>query len=1023
MNNLSPPLDARARLRQLVPYYAGCLKAEANRGATALTGEVSPRWFEPPQADWHAQGMEPRRWAADTLPARFLARASGQPIFYGYPLLGLHGDRGPQTWIPAVLCPIELRLDAARPDHGEELCASRTKDPPMINADFLGAIAKTPEERQQATRALRETLADDPALTHLAEQLRRRAGLHCELHPRGLVLAGTASAFTGGLEGELERLGVRSPELERTALGALLGASGTQAEPLEVVEAVSLDDAQRAVVREATEHALTVATGPAGTGKTQVVAAALSTVLCAGGSVLFASRNHQTVNLLEARMAELVGRPVLMRAGVRTGRRDLRQGMIEALKALLSGASRGAPAALQDAREHYRRAWRRRAALWNKIDRLAERLEAGQRVERVPPLTRARLQALAVDAGELAAAHWLVRRLRAWFDRPLRRRWQDVSAALDAVAQLTDPPPPLSPIAAPHEWCRYLNRILRVEALPSRPRHRPGDLATDFAQSVSGLDAEVVEAGRAWVDAHLQERASALPGPLRADLGAYRAALEQAADGTAATLKSALAGQFARLLPALPLWSVTHLSAHNTVPLEPGLFDLAILDEASQSDIPSALPLLYRSKRALIIGDAKQLRHVATLRGSADRHLREVHGLTQLEDQPFGFSHNSLFDLALTALAARVHFLDGHYRAHRDLVEFSNQQWYGGRLQVRTDYGRLQTAPVEAPLSWVPVTSAAAPARGGGVVVAREVTGVAEQLHALQRSGYRGTVGVVAPFRAQVARLRRAIARLDPRWVAERRLIASTAHGFQGDERDLIIISLCVVESLPQGARRFLAQNGHLLNVALTRARSTCVLLGDIDACAGSGISHYEALATHAMRSGAVRAAVDGETILGACGAPPREATAAGPDEQSLMDALRADGLEAVGQYPVDQYVVDLLVSDGRGEILVEVDGLTIHTRPSGHRLRQDLLRDSRLRARGWAVLRLWAHQVREDPRQCVMRIRAALRSVGSSAAAGPDPAFGHGPAFVAPGTEAGEDDCGALSVPAVPAGSLASRS
>ena len=100
-----------------------------------------------------------------------------------------------------------------------------------------------------------------------------------------------------------------------------------------------LDDTQRTVVEDAAEYPLTVATGPAGTGKTQVVVAALTSVLCAGGTALFASRNHQAVNLVEARMAELVGRPVLMRAGLRAGRRDLRRAMIEALKSLLSGTT------------------------------------------------------------------------------------------------------------------------------------------------------------------------------------------------------------------------------------------------------------------------------------------------------------------------------------------------------------------------------------------------------------------------------------------------------------------------------------------------------------------------------------------------------------------------------------------------------------------------------------------------------------------------------------------------------------
>ena len=61
---------------------------------------------------------------------------------------------------------------------------------------------------------------------------------------------------------------------------------------------------------------------------------------------------------------------------------------------------------------------------------------------------------------------------------------------------------------------------------------------------------------------------------------------------------------------------MTSLSARGRLPFEPGIFDLVVIDEASQCDIASALPLLYRARRAVIIGDPLQLKHVST-RGAA----------------------------------------------------------------------------------------------------------------------------------------------------------------------------------------------------------------------------------------------------------------------------------------------------------------------------------------------------------------------------------------------------------------------
>ena len=57
------------------------------------------------------------------------------------------------------------------------------------------------------------------------------------------------------------------------------------------------------------------------------------------------------------------------------------------------------------------------------------------------------------------------------------------------------------------------------------------------------------------------------------------------------------------LLEQFPAWAVTNLSVGRLIPLAPGIFDLSVFDEASQCDIASAIPILFRSKRAAVVGD------------------------------------------------------------------------------------------------------------------------------------------------------------------------------------------------------------------------------------------------------------------------------------------------------------------------------------------------------------------------------------------------------------------------------------
>ena len=118
---------------------------------------------------------------------------------------------------------------------------------------------------------------------------------------------------------------------------------------------------------------------------------------------------------------------------------------------------------------------------------------------------------------------------------------------------------------------------------------------------------------------------------------------------------------------AFPLWSVSNLAARNALPLAPAVFDLLVVDEASQCDIASVVPLLVRSKRAVFAGDPMQLRHISKMEDSVHRTLLEQHDLKDHPVQRFTYQVNSAFDLANANSsvpdAARVG-LDLHFRSH-----------------------------------------------------------------------------------------------------------------------------------------------------------------------------------------------------------------------------------------------------------------------------------------------------------------------------------------------------------------------
>jgi len=421
---------------------------------------------------------------------------------------------------------------------------------------------------------------------------------------------------------------------------------------------------------------------------------------------------------------------------------------------------------------------------------------------------------------------------------------------------------------------------------------------------------------------------------------------------------------------AFPLWSVSNLSARSALPLVPGLFDLVIVDEASQCDIPSVVPLLARSKRAVFAGDPMQLQHVSNLDAAVEQTLLQQYELTDAEVQRFTYRVNSAFNLADANASvpdtARVR-LNLHFRSHDLIADYSNQAFYNNTLHVVTVTERLNIPRGMRPgIHWTHVAGNLVPGQTG-VWSSDEIEAIREELSRLAASGYRGTVGVVTPFRQQMIRLKDALETgdvLPPDFMERVHFLAATAHGFQGDERDLILFSLCGGPELPDGSRIFLRENPNLFNVAVSRARAILHVVGNRDWALACGVSFIEKLARRTLPN-----ALDD---LGAKREPYQS-----PWEKVLAEALQEAGVTVVPQYPIAGRFLDLGILSPR-KIDVEVDGESVHRTAGGGRKDDDHWRDLQLQSLGWQVCRFWVYELREDLPKCVRRVAKLL--VGGNA-------------------------------------------
>lgn len=836
------------------------------------------------------------------------------------------------------------------------------------------------------------------------------------IYNRAVLVVAERSPYTQGLESELKGLAqLQESAYAKTALGQWISnsipARGSATQDA-LVEVMPLNSEQRQAVKQALANPITIITGPPGTGKSQVVADILINAAWQGKRVLFASKNNKAVDVVEVRINNLGPRPILLRVGSNQYQTKLAEYLLDLLAATATQEDRMAydeALATQKALESQEAALatkeREVIALRNRVDeaeRTAEaaRAQLGPSIFAATPsidlaaLNKANLElALSVQAAAKKAQPLPIRVL--W--KLLRKgRFDALSSAVvkvsSTISLLKVPMPSGQPddssiprwVAASNELTEKIESAeaakAYLEALASLQRVTPLEqIAKARGVILAKMAANAERLWRAW----LRLQPTKLTQNDRQLLHKYSALLKMViATGVDGKLGPQVFREYQNLFPKvahlLPCWAVTSLSAKGKIPFEPGFFDLVVFDEASQCDIASALPLLFRAKRAAVIGDPKQLSHITGLPKGQDQKLLEKHKL--LSDYPhWAYSFNSLFDLASGYGSGEdIVSLRDHHRSHADIIEFSNEFFYESRLRVATRYNLLCRPTAEPTgVRWVNVSGQTIRPNTGGAFNREEAKAVVAELRRLViERGYKGTVGVVSPFRAQANLIREMV--LADQSLAEElarhEFLSDTVHKFQGDERDLMIFSPVVSKGISPGAIGFLKNNGNLFNVAITRARAMLLVVGDLSEASHCEVDYLASFAqyTQDLREKQHEGLAVVNPDLGAEYPKVSNPEQVSDWERLFYRALYKAGVRTIPQYQVEKYALDLaLIIDENTRLDIEVDGERYHRAWDGELCRRDQMRNQRLYELGWDVMRFWVYEVRDDLAGCIKKVSA----------------------------------------------------
>ncbi|RLD73502.1 MAG: hypothetical protein DRJ10_17760 [Bacteroidetes bacterium] len=278
---------------------------------------------------------------------------------------------------------------------------------------------------------------------------------------------------------------------------------------------------------------------------------------------------------------------------------------------------------------------------------------------------------------------------------------------------------------------------------------------------------------------------------------------------------------FNLILKTFPIWLVKMSDIYKVLPLQNELFDIAIIDEATQCDVASTLPIIQRAKRVVFTGDPNQLRHVSFLSTVRQNTIAQKLEIEHIDPFLLDYRNNSILDIVTESInnQEQLVFLDEHYRSTPAIIRFSNEKFYSSSLKIMSARPDIPYSEGIEVIKCNGLRTKKGTNLEEADIIIQKVHQIVDNEARLSESACQ-SIGVLSPFRAQVELLSEKVKRKFSLHQIERhKLNIATAYGFQGEERDVMFLSFVLDnESHPTAFRHINKKD--IFNVSITRAKS-----------------------------------------------------------------------------------------------------------------------------------------------------------------------------------------------------------